>query len=289
MKPILKYIFSAGAALCVSFQLMAQLNPMKSQYFQNTYLSNAAMAGYTGKPEMFVNYSNQWNKIEGAPVLMALSASAPINNKASIGFNLMNDKAGLIRKTQAVGSFAYKIPFSEEHSIRLGISFSWSQDRLDYVLASRTGLNDIELARYNDRENYLDGNFGITYKFKRIEGQFSYLSLNERRYGQIATTDYSTFYSALSYQVDFDESFGVKPLLAYRGVKNYENQWDAAAEWRADMLRFYTMYHSNKSFTGGMGYTHDLNLNVTLMYNSEPNTLRGFSGGVFDVIVGYRF
>ncbi|RRN78163.1 type IX secretion system membrane protein PorP/SprF [Pseudoxanthomonas sp. SGD-10] len=282
---ILIAILIAGTALTSQ----AQLSPLKGQFYQNPYQSNPAMAGHSGKAEVFANYSNQWNRLQGAPVMTALSASTPLKGNASVGLNLLNDKAGLILKTQVMGSFAYKVPFSEEHHIRFGVSLSWSQDRLDYAMASSSGINDVELARYNDRENYLDGNVGVTYTFKKLQAQFSYLSLNERRYSRISTVDYSTFYSALSYDIKLDETFGVKPLIAYRGVKNYDNQFDIAAEWSADMLRFYTMYHSNKSFTGGMGYIHNHKLNAAVLYNSEPNTLRGFSGGIFDVVVGYRF
>ncbi len=267
----------------------AQLTPLKGQYYQNPYQINPAMAGHSGQAEVFTNYSNQWNKLAGSPVMTALSASMPLKGNASLGINLHNDKAGLLLKTQVMGSFAYKVPFSDDHSIRFGVSLSWSQDRLDYAMASASGINDTELARYNDRENYLDGNLGVTYSFKKLEAQFSYLSLNERRYSQISTVDYSTFYSALSYAIKLDDMFSVKPLVAYRGVKNYDNQLDVAAEWRADMLRFYTMYHSNRSFTGGLGYLHNKQLNVSVLYNSEPNTIRGFSGGIFDVVVGYRF
>lgn len=289
MKPITKYILTFGLAVALSSQTKAQLNPMKSQYFQNPYLVNAAMAGYQNKAEVFLNYSNQWNKIDGAPVLLSFSAMQPVNDKAAVGLNVINDKSGLMRKTQVAGSFAYKVPFSAEHHIRFGVSLSWSQDRLDYAMATSSGVNDAQLAQFNDRENYLDGNFGVAYQLKHFEAQFSYLSLNQKRYGRIASVNYATFYSAVSYMIDFDQSFGVKPLFAYRGIKNYDNQWDMAAEWKADMLRFYTMYHSNKSFTGGIGYLHQSNLNISLMYNSEPGDLRGFSGGIFDVVVGYKF
>ena len=267
----------------------AQLNPLKGQYYHNEYLSNPAMAGHRGHSEVYLNYSNQWNKIDGAPVLSSISGSVPINDKASFGLNIINDKAGLIRKTQAMGSFSYKVPFSEDHAVRFGVSLSWSQDRLDYAMASASGINDTELAKYNDRENYLDGNLGVTYQLKGFEAQFSYLSLNEKRYSRIATVDYATFYSTVSYKIKVDEMLGVKPMFVYRGVKNYDNQWDAAAEWSADMLRFYTMYHSNKSFTGGMGYFDKSGLNVSALYSSEARAVRGFSGGIFDVVVGYRF
>ena len=284
-----KYIAIAVMGLLGVQHSRAQLNPLKGQYFQNEYLSNPAMAGHKGRPEVYVNYSNQWNKIDGSPVLSSISGSMPINDKASFGVNVINDKAGLIRKTQAMGSFSYKVPFADDHAIRFGVSLSWSQDRLDYGMASQTGVNDMELAKYNDKENYLDGNLGVTYQLKGLEAQFSYLSLNEKRYSKISTVDYATFYSAVSYKVKLDDMWGVKPMVAYRGVKNYDNQWDIAAEWSADMLRFYTMYHSNKSFTGGLGYFDKSGLNVAALYSSEARAIRGFSGGIFDVVVGYKF
>lgn len=267
-----------------------QLTPMKSQYFQNPYLVNPSMAGYRGVTEVYSNYSNQWNKIEGAPEMFSFSGSMPINEKASVGVNVINDKAGLMQRTQAMGSYSYKVPFSEDHSVRFGVSLSWSQDDLNYSLASGSRANDPELMRYqNERESYLDGNFGVAYIGKKLEAQFSYLNLNQRRNGQFSTVDYSTFYSAISYMVVLKNDFSVRPLLAYRGVKGYDNQYDIAAEWGLEDLKFYTMYHSNRSFSGGLGYTYKNQLNIATMYNSEPVAVRGFSGGVFDIVVGYRF
>lgn len=273
----------------VMLEVKGQLTPMKSQFFHNPYLVNPAMAGVTGKPVIFSNYSNQWNKIAGSPVLMSLSASSPINDKASVGINIINDKSGLMSKTQAMGSFSYKVPFSDEQSLRFGVSLSWAQDRLDYGLASGSAAGDGGLANYNNRENYLDGNFGVSYINNLFEAQFSYLNLNQKRNSQFSAVDYAVFYSAVSYRFKIDETFGVKPLIAYRGVKNFDNQYDIAAELSADELTFYTMYHSNQSFTGGIGYNYKKQVNISALYNSEPSTVRGFTGGIFDLVVGYRF
>ena len=285
----MKKIITIILGICVTTVTQAQLTPMKSQFFQNPYLVNPAMAGIEGRTSIFSNYSNQWNKLEGSPVMMSLSASTPLNDKASVGMNIISDKAGLMRKTQVLGTFSYKVMLTEEQSVRFGVSMSWAQDRLDYGLASSGAVNDAELARYNERENYLDGNFGLSYINKAFEAQFSYLNLNQKRSSQFSTVDYSTFYSSLAYRFQLDETFSVKPLVAYRGIKNFDNQYDIAAEWKADELAFYTMYHSNKSFTGGIGYEYKKQLNLSALYNTEPNMLRGLSGGIFDLVVGYKF
>jgi hypothetical protein len=55
------------------------------------------------------------------------------------------------------------------------------------------------------------------------------------------------------------------------------------------MINLYTMYHSNKSFSGGAGYDYEDKLNISLIYNSEPALIRGFSGGIIDVMLGVNF
>ena len=234
-----KYIISILLALLLGNTAKSQLTPMKSQFFHNPYLVNSAMAGAEGRTTIFANYSNQWNKIEGSPVMMSLSAATLLNSRASIRVNIINDQSGLMSRTQAMGSFSYRLPFGERHNLRLGVSLSWSQDRLDMGLASGSASADPTLGRYNDRENYLDGNFGISYQLKGFEGQFSYLNLNQKRMNRFSTVDYATFYSSVSYLIPLD-GFTVKPLFAYRGVKSYDNQWDAAAEWKVSELCFNT-------------------------------------------------
>lgn len=268
----------------------AQLSPSKSQYYINPYLVNPAMAGYHQNTEVFVNYANQWNKIEGAPELLSFSANTTITERAAVGINYFNDKAGLISKSQALASYAYKVPINDENSVRFGVSLSWSQDRLDQSKASSSGAIDPSLNNYNERQSYWDGNMGVSFVGKKLEAQFSYLNLNQKRQNQFSTVDYSTFYSSVSYKFTLNEAaqLTLKPLIAYRGVKDFDNQWDVAAEWGFRELNMYSMYHSTKAFTGGLGYLYEGKLSISAMYSSEPVTLRGLSGGIFEIGLGYK-
>lgn len=279
--------------MTISFALTvkAQLTPLKSQYFKNPYLVNPAMAGKEAKTRVYLNYSSQWNKIEGSPIVMSLSASTRVSEKAAIGVNIISDKAGLLQKTQAMGSFAYKVPFGDDQSVRFGLSLAWSREQLDLGIATNNGSADLALSKYNDQaKSNLDGNFGVVYVNKALEAQFSYLNLNQKRTKEFSTVDYSIFYSAISYEFMHESSFTIKPLIAYRGVKGYKNQWDATAEWSYNkMISVYTMYHSNQSFSAGAGYDYQNKLSLAVIYNSEPSQLRGFTGGVMDLMVGFNF
>lgn len=247
------------------------------------------MAGYNGRTSIFASYTNQWNRIDGAPVVMALSASTAITDKAALGVNVISDQAGLLKRTQAMGSFAYKVMFTKNHNVRLGISLSWSNDRLDRNDATSSGNIDPVLLNYNNRDSYLDGNFGLSYNLGKFQAQFSYLNLNNKRLKEFSTVDYSTFYSALSYEFDVDSSFKIKPLIAYRGVNGHDNLWDIAAEWKFNQLMLYSMYHSNGSVSGGFGFLYKKSLLLSGIYGSMPKDLGNSLGGQFDITLGYSF
>jgi type IX secretion system PorP/SprF family membrane protein len=271
---------------------VAQLSPMKSQYFANPYLVNPSMAARDGRMSLYSNVSSQLTLMPGSPQMLSVSGSLPLNNKASVGLNIIGDKSGLLKRNQVLGSFAYRIPVSENQDIRFGVSLAVTQDRLDNSTATSNGMNDPTLANYNDmREANWDGNFGVAYTSGKLEAQFSYLNLNQKRSERFSTVDYSTFYSSLAYQFDLDTDFRIKPLIAFRGVNNYRNQWDAAIEWGVFSKGFnlYTMYHSNKSFTGGFAFEHKSKLLISGYFNSEPKQLSGLTGGIFDLVLGYKF
>jgi len=288
-KHIYKALIIINLILINSLNIKAQLSPLRAQYFQNPYFVNPAMAGANGNI-VFASYANQWNKISGSPVLLALSASGMINNKAAIGLNLFSDKAGLLERTQALGTFAYKVELDAENSIRFGVSFSWTEDYLNQSGATNNGTTDPALGRFNEKMNYLDGNFGFAYVGKKLTTQFSYLSLNQKRQNQLSTVDYSTFFSSVGYQFDLDKSsrMNVKPLIAYRGIKGYNDQIEFAAEWGIDELSFFSMYSSNKTFSGGVGFKNLKKLSLSAIYSTEPQGLQGITGGRFDLTIGYH-
>lgn len=287
---LMKKFFGIILLIGTAIGAQAQIVPQKSQYYNNPYLANPAMAANGNKTSIYLNYSSQWNKIDGAPTLLSLSAATPLSNKAGIGGNLIMDKAGLISRTQAMGSFSYRLPLSEADDLRFGVSLTWSQERLDQSNATINGVRDPALMSYNNSQDaYFDGNFGVAYQRNNFEAQFSYLNLNQKRTNKMSTVDYATFYSSVSYKLSLDKQLSVKPMIVYRGLKGFSNQLDLAAEWSFNSnLDLYTMYHSNNSFTGGLGFRSH-NFRISTLYNSEPAAIRGLSGGIFDVVLGVEF
>lgn len=144
---------------------------------------------------------------------------------------------------------------------------------------------------HNNKQNYLHGNFGLAYVGKKLTEQFSYLNLNQKRQCQLSTVDYSTFYCSVTYQFDLDKAskITVRLLLAYRGIKGYEDLIDLAAEMGIDKLLLFSMKSSNKTFSGGIGFKNLNKLSLSGIYSTNQQGLQGLTGGQFDVTLGYHF
>ncbi|MFD1628269.1 PorP/SprF family type IX secretion system membrane protein [Pseudopedobacter beijingensis] len=285
MKKILITVVLVMAALAAMPQQFGQMGRL----YQNPYQVNPAMAGNDEATSIYLNGSNQWYKITGAPTIVSFSGSTPLNDRAYVGINVFTDQSGLVRKTQGMGTFAYHLPLSDEQKLKFGVSLSWTGDYLDMGKAVGE-LDDDLLVNFNERQNYVDGNFGMAYYLDRFEVQFSWLSINNKRYHRISTIDRSLYYGSLSYKMKFDDDlFGLTPKVSYRHLESGFNYWDFAIACDIENIDFYAVYHSTKAFTGGFGVRMNEGARLGFYFTNSPKELRGFSGGVFDIVLGYVF
>lgn len=267
----------------------AQLDPLGAQYFNNQYLGNPALAGYEAGFRVNASYRQQWSKIPGSPELQNLSADYGFN-KVGLGLNILNDKTGLQRQTRVVGTYAYHLPLNESNFLHFGVSVGFMNQRIDQsdLYGDR---DDILVGRYNDRKTYIDGDFGAAYTSGGLNLQASLPNLkNMFTNDQIRVADVATFYTAASYQFDITEGaegIGLEPKVAYRGVKGFDNIWDAGAQLtlanRQVMLM--GMYHSSESATFGIGMDYKRRYLVSGMYTTQTSPLTGYSNGNFEINV----
>jgi type IX secretion system PorP/SprF family membrane protein len=271
----------------------AQLNPLSSQYFLNRYLANPAMAGIQKDLNVNLAVRQQWSTVQGAPSAQALTADYQMNSKVGLGLNIYNESAGLIKATLIKGTYAYHLPLNNENeSVNFGVSLGFMNQRIntENIIGDP---NDPSVSRFNERETYIDGDFGAAYTNNRltIEGAMPNLK-SFFRTDQSNTVDRATFYSAASYRWDLGQSGStgtIEPKVAYRGVKGYDNIIDAGANLIVlnNQVMFTGMYHSSKSGTFGLGFNfHTLFIQGT--YTTESTALRGYTNGDFELGLKYR-
>lgn len=282
----------ALAMVLIALRAGAQLGPMSAQYFQNPYLANPAMAGVKQGLEVSLGYRSQWSRIPGAPEQQALTLAYG-KNRTGWGVNLYLDRAGLQRQLRALASYAYHLPLSTEQALHFGLSVGISQQRLS--LEDIQGRpDDLSAQRYNDRDAYLDGDFGIAYTYNgfRIEASLPNLDRLLRSNRENGMVDIATFYAAAGYKFGLtsDQNIQLEPKMAYRGVKGFDSVVDAgAAFWFEDgQLMLSGLYHSSKSATFGLGMDLKKRYRVLATYTTQTSALSNYTNGSFELGLGIK-
>ncbi|HZH54456.1 MAG TPA: type IX secretion system membrane protein PorP/SprF [Sphingobacteriaceae bacterium] len=115
-------ILTLAMLVSCSFALKAQQNAQYSQYMFHGLYINPAYAGYKGDLNLHSYYRSQWTNMEGGPRTMALAADMALDSdKVGLGFNIVNDRVGMEKRTAAYFNYAYRLRLDEANSRHLSL------------------------------------------------------------------------------------------------------------------------------------------------------------------------
>ncbi|MES2653608.1 MAG: type IX secretion system membrane protein PorP/SprF [Bacteroidota bacterium] len=277
--------------LLISLKASAQLNPLLSQYFNNRYLSTPAYAGIDSGLNLNMSYRKQWSNIPGSPQVQNLTADYGMG-RVGLGLNVNLDKAGLQRQNRIVGSYAYHLVIDSGSSkLSFGLSLGFMNQQL-----SQSDINgnpsDPIVAQYNDRETYIDGDFGLAYSLNGLKLEAALPNLNFLfKRSLIKMSDVPMFYTAASYVIPVAGGQAlVETKAAYRGVTGFDNIIDLGANISliSRQLMLMGMYHSSKSLSLGLGLDYKRRYLVTGVYTTQTSALNSYSNGSFEFSLRLR-
>jgi len=284
-----KYKFSAvaafilGAVTCSVTSVKAQLNPLASQYFQNQYLFNPAMAGLNKGLNINLAYSKQAFGVDGAANIQSASADYQMN-KVGLGVNIYNQNSGIFRKTRAMVTYAYHLPIGgDNQQLSFGLSAGVNNNHIN-VGSVFGDQSDPTLANYNDNGTSVDGDFGVAYTSNKLTIQGALPNLKSLFKDNGSNVDREVFFTAVSYKFFDPSNISVEPKVAFRQVKGYTNIVDAGANLAFSNSAFSIqgIYHSSKSATFGAGFNMAA-YSVLAFYTTNTSALNGYNNGDFEI------
>jgi len=271
---------------------LAQINPLKSQYFLNSFLFNPSQAGEGDKGMVSTGISSQWNRIAGAPEILSLTLETPLTKRIGIGAFVVNDKSGLINRTVLMGSYSYKVPVSTNSSLRFGLALGYLNDNLNVDGAvSRNVSSDPAIFNYNfQHENLLKAGLGATYVYDKLEVQTSWYGINRRVDDENKSADRSGNTTIIKYSMGDPMGTLITPLVVYRQIHGLSDYFDAGVNVSYfSSLDLSFLYHTNRSITGGISYEFEKVIRLSCFYNSEAPQVRGITGGTFEMSLSMPF
>lgn len=288
------HILTALGLICGTLTSKAQLDPLSSQYYYNRYQINSAFAGFEQGINLNAGIRSMWSNIPGAPVTQAVTLDYGFQ-RSGLGLNVYNNKAGLQRQTKVLASYAYHLPLNDKSKLNFGVSLGFTNQRLS-TSDINGNPNDVLVGQYNDRETYIDGDFGVAYTNDRLTVSASLPNLNKlfnRDASKVA--DISRFYSAVSYKIPLAgsglEGELVEPLVAYRVVEGYKDIWDAGAQLSVfeQQILLSAIYHSTENATFGLGMDYKRKYLISGLYTTNTSQLSNYTNGSFELYLRVKF
>ncbi|MNK06748.1 hypothetical protein D3C87_246470 [compost metagenome] len=269
----------------------AQLSPLGAMYFQNRYLSNPAYAGMDEGLRLDAGIKIQDNKMPGSPRTQFITGSYALTEKAGLGLNVNAEQIGLIKKLRTMASYAYHLPLNAQNDkLSFGLSLGFTDELFAYSDVNGQ-TSDASIGNFNQRETYVDGDFGVLYQVDKFNIEASLPNISNffrEKFQNNNVADLARYYAAVSYQFNLSSSINglaLEPKFAYRAVKGYKDMFDIGTniKFSDQKLNLFALYHSTQSATFGLGAQATENLFFNFTYTSATAVLAGETSGSFEV------
>lgn len=285
---VLATLFTRNAQAQSLGNSLGLLEPSGTQWFQNQYLANPAMAGIDSGLHLNAAYRRQYNGIDGAPETGHFSADGALGRRVGAGFKIFNDEAGLITRTKLAATYAYHLPLgTNNQQLHFGLSLAFNIQRLDYTKVDGDAA-DPSLAAFNRRDNYFEAEYGMAYTDGHLFLQAALPNVRSLFTGK----DYGVnggglFFTAASYRFTPEQGVisGVEPKVCYRGIQGYDNIVDAGFNLYVldNVANVMGMYHTSKSFTAGLGVNIKKMVILQALYTTQTGGIKTYVDGTYEI------
>ena len=267
----------------ISMPIYGQQEPHFAFTQFNLSLINPAYVGSQGKGVFALSRRSQWSSIDGSPESYAFTYATERNNNVGIGLSVISDKTFIEQQTFAYIDFSYKLQFSEESRLFLGLKGGGTFYNADLTaLENFNNLSDPSKVALSK----LKPNVGIG-AFLEIKN--TWLSISAPRLVEVSRADDEDIYAkdrvhlyvAAGTSIALNNEIYIKPSVLLRKVKglalatgasaivSYQNRFDAGVQIRDNSsMGIFGMFSITNTISLGYAYASFLDnslsrINVT--------------------------
>jgi type IX secretion system PorP/SprF family membrane protein len=303
---------------------LAQQRPQHTQYFQNNFILNPAVAGIENYMDVRSSYRTQWVGMEGAPTTFYTSlhtalnkndrnaphlsmrsgrssgrTSANKNNRFYVkphhGFGAVAqmDKAGLLKTFSLNLNYAYHIPITENLNLSSGLSAGLLQYRLNKQALNLQVPDDPFVAGEIANMNKFDLGVGIWLYSRNFYMGLSGMQLLR---GSAANNDRGPlselqkhYYATGGVRFDLSELITLTPSVMVKMSENGEMMVDLNAKGiYSERFWVGASYRRNDAFAGMVGVFVNHVLDVSYSYDMTTSDVSRVSANSHEVVIGFK-
>lgn len=215
--------------ILTSYGSMAQQEPLLAQYHFNQMPINPAYTGVNNMTSFDLQYRQQWAGLDGSPRTAQFSGQTSLNrNSLGLGFQLMQDKVGIITNTNLGLASSYKVYIEDGSSISFGLQASWNGLNYNYEELTLDDQTDEDFAVADNSLSKINFGTGIF-----LNSNIFYLGVSIPRIlkeigvtGERLTRHY---YFTGGVILDLTQSLKLKPYTILRYVEGGAYSYDLGA------------------------------------------------------------
>lgn len=274
--------------------MMAQQEPMFTQYMFNSLTINPAYAGTTETLNLNTLTRLQWVGLEGSPKTFSLTAHTPIEGrKIGLGITLVTDEIGPVNNTFFTINYAYRLRVTDDLTLSMGLKGG--------ISSYTVGLTDLSVIdpedpQFQSNEKKISPNLGFGFY---LYGDQYYVGFSAPKLIQTTVDDeYATdenqlkrhYFIVGGYNWQINSEWLLKPSLLTKIVAGSPVSNDITVQGLYnDLVGAGIMYRIGDAaglFVFGKVYKE---LQVGYGYEYSLNGLSGINSGTHEIMLTYDF
>jgi type IX secretion system PorP/SprF family membrane protein len=310
-----KLLFVIGLILITLSHSKAQQLPLYSQYVENGFLLNPAMAGSRMYSPLRLSLRQQWSGVEGAPETQALSFNKNLGNKCTtcnvmgnplarrnkqrgvgVGGFFFNDKYGAVSRTGIELSYSYHLQLSRQRLGQSGTKLAFGLGGLFYQYKfDRSDIPVGDPLYGADIVSYIpDANFGVyLYNDDYFVGLSAvHLFESSVKMGDDIIEDnimQRHYYATAGYTFHLMDLVDLEPSVIVRKTLDSDVYYDFSMKLYINHFWMAASYRSNDQIVGMVGVSYN-NYYIGYSYDHYTNNLiADSSDGTHEITLGINF
>jgi type IX secretion system PorP/SprF family membrane protein len=286
----------------------SQQLPMYSQYMNNKFLLNPAIAGSEDYIPIRLTARQQWVGISDAPSTQALSGNFLLGNKnMGLGGYIFNDSFGIEGKTGVQISYSYILDLGFwDSKLGIGLSVMGFQYRFNTEGVQVTDENDPTIAYSKESAFVPDASFGLYWhndKFffgasanQLIEFKVNFEGIDGKELDASDNTLQRHYFIMGGYKFKLSKEFDIEPSTMLKftegsaplnvdlNVKGYykKNYW-LGVSYRSGIP-----FDTGNSIVAMIGATYK-HIVIGYAFDYMFSNINSYTSGTHEIMIGYNF
>ena len=292
-------------AICLGGALKAQQLPQITQYMNNNYAVNPAVAGMYDYYQVNTTIRNQWVGMNEGPRTNVISIYGRHSDNVGLGGTVYNDVTGPTSRSGGSASYTYTFSLTDKMKLSLALQGGFTQFKIIKNLQTEH-KNDPLLSGGDVVRTLPDATFGLNLsgnkwyigaaipqllssELKLMDNDFARIYDTTSQNGKLA----SHIYVLGSYTHDINPAISIEPSFFLRSVVGAKTQIDFGVKSEYKKLFWlgmnYNMNNDLSSIAALLGYNINDRFNIGYSYGMPSSATSNYYSGSHEFMLGVRF